>query len=323
MSQAPRTLLSIQYLRGMAALTVVAYHTHWTHSELGAAGVDVFFVISGFVMAHVVKPNTQPGPFLRARAVRVVPMYWLATLAMLAVTTRPVSAAHLLQSLAFVPHPGPEGLGWPVVVPGWTLNFEAMFYALFAVALCTRRPLLALAGLLCAAIAATMLHPGIRAAFGAYGSLLATEFLAGVGLHRAWRHGWLRLAWPALPLGLALLAMQTILPAPADIRCLTWGVPALLIVAGGLAVEGMGRLPTVPLLRRLGDASYAIYLVHPLALEVLTPLLRPLPAALAVSLALAACAGAGLGVHQGIERPVMRWLTGWGARRPVSLPGAT
>ena len=148
--------------------------------------------------------------------------------------------------------------------------------------------------------------------------MLALEFLAGVGLHQAWHRGWLRAAWLCLPCGLALLAVQMALPTSADLRCFTWGLPALLIVAGALAVEGMGRLPSVPQLRWAGDASYSIYLTHLLVLDAVQPLLRSISAAMAVPLAVAACAAAGWAVHRGIERPTTRWLAGRPALRPPS-----
>src|SRR5246127_1178159 len=92
------TFRSIQYLRGIAAFAVVCFHAfQWTNVAgltptdfpTGAAGVDVFFVISGFVM-WVTTDRDPPKPleFLRRRAVRILPPYWLFTLlaAVLALT---------------------------------------------------------------------------------------------------------------------------------------------------------------------------------------------------------------------------------------------
>ena len=118
----------------MAAFAVVAMHTGWTRSSLGAAGVDVFFVISGFIMVYVSRRETTPAGFLRARVARVVPLYWLVTMVTMALR-HDAGPARLLCSLAFWPHAGFDGRDDPVIIQGWTLNYEAFFYGLFSVIL--------------------------------------------------------------------------------------------------------------------------------------------------------------------------------------------
>src|SRR3984957_156703 len=115
MLRGTRVLLSIQALRALAALAVVAYHAlQWDRGgfDVGRAGVDVFFVISGFIMWHVTSGReVVPGAFLWRRITRVAPLYWLATFGVLAVAlawpaflpeVRP-GWRHLALSLAFVP----------------------------------------------------------------------------------------------------------------------------------------------------------------------------------------------------------------------------
>jgi exopolysaccharide production protein ExoZ len=105
---------SIQYLRGLAALMVVAFHTApGPFALIGAAGVGIFFVISGFIMwALTSSRQTTASVFLQRRIIRIVPLYWLFTL-LLAGAGAIVPAAfshlqlttdHLLLSLAFIPH---------------------------------------------------------------------------------------------------------------------------------------------------------------------------------------------------------------------------
>src|SRR4051794_23602479 len=85
-------VLVLQYLRGIAAMAVAIYHvqlgvTYYsevptgTTSRFGAAGVDLFFVISGFIMFYIAAEK-QPAPskFLTARLLRVIPLYWLVTI---------------------------------------------------------------------------------------------------------------------------------------------------------------------------------------------------------------------------------------------------
>src|SRR5271166_3045280 len=147
MPRAIPVLLSIQTLRALAALAVVAYHAlQWDRGgfDVGRAGVDVFFVISGFIMWRVTAGrDVPPRAFLWRRFTRVAPLYWLATLGVLAVAlvwpaflpeVRP-GWRHLVLSLAFIPHLDPRGLPFPTLPPGWTLDYEAVFYAIFAAAL--------------------------------------------------------------------------------------------------------------------------------------------------------------------------------------------
>ena len=303
------TLLSIQYLRGAAALAVVAMHTGWTYSGIGAAGVDVFFVISGFIMVHVSQRETTPRLFLLARARRVVPLYWLASLATIAVTGLS-DLPRILTSFVFWPHAGFDGRDYPVVIQGWTLNYEVFFYAVFALSLASpRRRLEAVSvGFILLVAAGRWLQPQSVAA-AVYTGPLLLEFLGGAWLCRAWQHGKLpgRLGSASLvAVGLIAFAVQARIGPSGDWRCLTWGLPALLLVAGALGLEASGSLMRLPGFRMLGDASYALYLTHLLVQHPLIPVLRPLPLPIALPLMLSACIAVAVAVHRGIERPLAR-----------------
>jgi exopolysaccharide production protein ExoZ len=165
-------ITNLQLLRGLAALGVVVYHTNLhvngVHSEL--MGVAIFFVISGFIMVHITR-ETDEG-FLIKRLIRIVPLYWILTVAAFlwfglgfanppytwplwasfiahhpisllrwfaaqayAITT-PESAMALLRSLTFWPTAQDP---MPILPVGWTLNIEMFFYLLFAFALLAGR----------------------------------------------------------------------------------------------------------------------------------------------------------------------------------------
>src|ERR1700733_9294479 len=142
---------SIQALRGIAAVMVMIFHAglRFDQSEMtfriGNAGVDIFFIISGFVMWTVAaRRPSDPLVFLRRRFVRLVPLYWLWTVAVIAAWALIPSAfprmhptvGHVALSLAFLPHLSPDsGRITPVLGQGWTLNFEVFFYVLFAAGL--------------------------------------------------------------------------------------------------------------------------------------------------------------------------------------------
>ena len=259
-------------------MAVTLYHAlQWADGgfEVGRAGVDVFFVISGVIMWRVTfGRRTSPAAFLIRRASRVAPLYWLMTLLVgaIALVWRGFlpevipDGRHLVLSLAFIPHFDPIGRPFPLLPPGWTLSYEAVFYLLFAAALILPRRLRAIgvtAGL-CAVVAAGFLLNDPAYVLGANPMLL--QFAAGVWLAvaldarvlpgRAW-------GFALLLLGLAMFAALQITGLINELwRPLIWGAPAALLVMGGLSLEADGGVPRLLGARALGDASYALYLVH-------------------------------------------------------------
>ena len=336
---------SIQYLRGVAAFGVLLFHAADRAGYVfgvGAAGVDIFFVISGFIM-WVVTCRKTPGPsdFLVRRVQRIVPLYWGLTLATAAAAIaipsafpamRP-TAAHIAQSLFFIPHRGESGAIAPLVVPGWTLNYEMFFYLLFAAALLAParlRPWLlsaALGGL-------ALLHPlgdAQNPLWATYTNPLLLEFGAGVWLGKAWSDG--RLPGRAVSSGLMALGVAgftLVSLARIDIepaRILYWGAPALLLVSGAVSFERAGPLPHWWPLRLLGDASYSIYLVHGLAISAAFRLLRGALGGAIPAFVVSVVAGvaAGLVAYQLAEKPLMKlFRTGMAAKRPEpAIPAAS
>jgi exopolysaccharide production protein ExoZ len=314
-------LQTLQALRGLAALSVVVFHIFQRFGDgfwIGAAGVDVFFVVSGFVIWSVADREGGPGRFLWRRFTRIAPCYWLATLTAAAVAAlAPAWAAevmvtprHLLLSLAFVPHIDPRGLPFPLLPPGWTLVYEAIFYAIVAAALAAPKAV-RLQVVLFALVGLTLygaLSPPPAYALGA--NALMLEFGAGVLLaHVRPSIGALSPRAGALlaAVGVALLAALWIFHVRGELaRPLLWGAPAFLIVAGALALERAVTPPAT--LVRLGDASYALYLCHFVAVGLLNPALATAPAWLFAPIALAVSLGVGLIFHRFCERPLIDWV---------------
>ena len=283
---------------------------------IGAAGVDVFFVISGFIIWRIAADGPAPGAFLWRRVTRVAPAYWIATLAVAALALAwprlvpqvSLSPRHLILSLGFIQHTDPRGLVFPLLPPGWSLNYEAVFYLIVTAALFAPSALRLrlVVGALACVMAFGFLHPPIYE-LGANPMML--QFAAGAGLARA--HRTLDRAGPrtglALALaGLALLVAMALTGLRSELfRPLLWGLPATLIVAGALGLERTlgARLPHA--LTRLGDASYAVYLCHFPTVALVATLLSPLTGALFVAAAIAASLAAGLAFHRFVERPVI------------------
>lgn len=298
------TLYSIQYLRALAALGVVLVHDGFTNNYVGQQGVDIFFVISGFIMMNVSGREPDPLTFLKARAIRVAPLYWCATLAWAAIYG--AGLLNVLLSLAFLPHTPPPGQTSPVLLPGWSLVYEAFFYLLFGVSLYfparARLPSLT-AALLALVVIGWLTHSRATAAQYYLNSILL-EFLAGAWLHRAYSSGWLmspRLSAIILSGGI-IAVLPSLRHDPGDLRFILWGLPALVIVAGTVGLEK--SLPRSKFFLLLGNASYAIYLTHYFIVQQIAHRMHLVSSYIELVAALCACSLLGVIVHLVFERPV-------------------
>jgi exopolysaccharide production protein ExoZ len=314
----PPTLTNIQALRGLAALSVVGFHAfQWVDDRgwIGAAGVDVFFVISGFIIWTVGSgPESRPGVFFWRRLTRVAPAYWAVTAVVggiaaiwpLFLPQVSLSTRHVLLSLAFIQHHDPNGLAFPVLPPGWTLNYEAVFYVLFTLTLFApaRFRFALLVAALAGEVALGFADPPL---YGLGANPMMLQFAAGAWLARRQLRG--RRIEPRAGMilaasGLALLVVQGLTGFRNELfRPLLWGVPALMIVTGAVAAERAFAAPRW--LTRLGDASYAIYLCHLPAVALTAHLLGARPLWLFVPEALAVSTGAGLAFHRWVETPLI------------------
>jgi len=298
---------------------VVTFHAfQWIDDRdwVGAAGVDVFFVISGFIIWTVgSRGEAAPAVFFWRRLTRVAPAYWLVTgvVAVIAafwpmfLPQVSLSTRHLVLSLLFIQHHDPNGLVFPVLPPGWSLNYEAVFYALFTLVLfgpARWRFWLLLAGL-CAIVAFGFADPPI---YGLGANPMMLQFAAGAWLARRREQG--RMIEPGAGLVFAALGLALFITMGLTgfrnefFRPLLWGAPAFMIVTGAVAVE---RAFTAPrLLIALGDASYAIYLCHLPMVALTAHLIGVHPAGLFVPVSMVASTIAGLAFHHGVERPLIR-----------------
>ncbi|WP_412065506.1 acyltransferase family protein [Rhizobium sp. SYY.PMSO] len=329
-----KTLYGIQYLRALAALAVVLFHAterSGGHFRIGAAGVDVFFVISGFIMWTMSERRpVTPLRFVLDRLQRIAPSYWIVTAIMIggaAVGLFPnmkLTAGHILGSLLFIPVRSPSnGEIWPVLVQGWTLNFEMFFYVIFAACLLLPRRL-RLGSLIAVfaafVVAGALIHPQSPLPI-TYTRPIILEFAAGAVLGQLWLKG--NIPGPGLGLALVVAAIAgfaAIEILGLDFDELTCGPLAIALVLGMVSIERGGRLPQIAPLTYLGNGSYSIYLWHTLAISVIVKLAAstPIPSDVVAFLGMISGTLLGIFAYELVEKPLRNLLrnVSWRRARP-------
>jgi exopolysaccharide production protein ExoZ len=334
-------IYNLHLLRVVAALAVVYYHTSSNAGldlplSFGKCGVDVFFVVSGFIIAHM--GSKSPRSFLLRRLIRIVPFYWSATLCVFCVAwffphllrqTRP-DLPHLFCSLLFIPHETSYSGMFPTLLLGWTLNYEMYFYVLFAIALALSPRF---APLICSALltinfVAIVSSGTENETLRFYARPIVFEFVFGIAAfycvelidRRAedlrnvrWFKWLLYIAtFAALP----AVAVQEIHAGFGMPSYLSAGLPAFILVLGAILIETVYRNQAKNnLIFFLGESSYILYLIHPYIIYgVLRLILGPtshlgnmsIVALLVVLLALPAAIA--VIIHLCFEKPIMSFL---------------
>lgn len=331
-------LTSLQAGRAIAAIAVAIFHANSYfiperfHPGIvvapvlnaGFAGVEYFFVLSGFIMMFVHQrdmgiPNRAPG-FLLKRVLRIYPFYWAILFALVAAYAlvpgagddANLSPGAVLASALLVPTSNPM-----IIAAAWTLSHEMLFYLLFTTAFFSMRLALALFGLWIAAILASsiLIEPTFPLSFllSPYNLLFAGGVAAAAGyrnLPPVWR-------WPAATAGLAVVVAIAAgdatgpIDLPEWLRTLALGLSGALAVAGFAALESSGSVRAPRWLVFLGDASYSIYLIHGIVMAIGGLVFRRLglasivPAPLTLVAIVAAAVAAGVIAHLVVERPLL------------------
>jgi exopolysaccharide production protein ExoZ len=316
------TLNNVQALRAIAAIMVVAEHIDFI--GVGWSGVDIFFVISGFVIAKTGRQGSA-AQFYTRRLFRIVPIYWLGTILVFTValiapsllrhTTTDVPS--LVKSLFFIPYVKSSGLLEPVLFLGWTLNYEMFFYTLYALSIWIfpRHRSLAAGLTIAVLIGLGAAIPVDAQPFKFWTGSIMAEFVLGLVVFEVWNRGYLSRCpgWLAVTAVAGLVALMLRLEHSniGWFRPLVFGPPAVLIVALALASERSVRVPMI--LLATGDASYSLYLFHPYAtvpIQLILARLKLSPwwdapvAAVLITVSVAVA----LIAYRLIERPSNLWL---------------
>lgn len=354
-------------MRGVAAVLVVLIHGFDTvlgnqgslgelHvaraapnlASFGAIGVDLFFVISGFVMALSVRKlngRRDAGRFLALRWARIAPPYLVITAILVLLLKAFGHSFHpgwksFFNAVLFVPLADTKGYSLPPLTVGWTLSFEFTFYlavALMVVAGLARRMTVLAAILGGLGVVGAVVHPHPYMLAWVTNPILI-EFAFGILAYWAWERGALRrgrtlqLIVGAAAVALLVVelvvgvghvpdALATLNGSASAQRVLLWGIPAAAIFIAALPLDGSSRAPGRfgRGARVLGDASYSIYLVHIVTFIILANVMRRLSGdhladvALVISVVIAVLTG--LAYYRLVERPLSERV-----RRLVARP---
>jgi len=352
-----RTFSNIQGLRAIAALLVFAVHLNGVEhrftpreflhllNPLGEWGVDLFFVISGFVMItstwnEFSTPAISVRFFLR-RLTRVYPPYWIAMIpivALYAVAPHMINGSqsirpNVIASLLLLPQ-----VGKPLLTVSWTLVYEMFFYVVFAVVLAFDRrwclPLMTLWGGLTLLVAALVM-PLNNPYLDVYANPLLIEFILGVfaGYIVHVRGAFFPIT--SLLVGGMLMAVSDVTydtfnaaaGLDGDLRFLFVGVPVLLMFNGVIGLEQRFAVIFPRWLQRIGNASFSLYLWHvPLSMLIARLTMRvlarhssPLIHALWLAGTILIVVGTSYLLYERIERPLLRFTSRWIKRLESSV----
>ena len=344
----PGSLLSndrdpaIQWLRALAAIEVMIWHSDLVtkgfsdfsvqtsnYAFFGGIGVEIFFIVSGYLMGLIAASGARPLAFARSRATRIYPLYWIFTsLVLLAAWINPhwvlggsFARSSILASYLIWPQ-----RDLPTLMVGWTLEFELLFYCLVGIVLFTRQEhglrklfplILATIGL----IGAELPKDGLENALASH---LLSPYMFAFGF------GWLIhgcfSSERATPIGilvcfgalyLAALAAseeQRAVVARIGIACTIFTA----LLATRPSQESAGRASRA--LAYVGEASYSLYLSHWFLLSILGKMFAGLglPPSLDAPARILGCLAAvlfGVLVFTFVERPLDRRL-----RKPATAP---
>jgi len=349
-----RQMDSLQALRGVAAMLVIMFHAQvaadglaatlhipeasmnnfYNLRWLGASGVDIFFVISGFIMVYIAGnefgKKWASADFLIRRVIRVVPIYWMYTTSMvymqLAIPSMfnqlTLNWWHVAASYLFIPYDAGGKWGqFPVIYVGWSLSYEMYFYLMFSMLLMLHRRffLPAMMFILCGPYVLSIVAEKPSSLAGIFLSdELLIEFFFGCIIAKWYSRSnptSTNVAAFALLVGVLFLVASIFLDNELP-RILKWGAPSALIVFGTVGLDRYGSIRVPVLLKRLGDSSYSLYLTQVISLPILGRILQQLgfvrdgslTILIAVLTVLAAISG--YFAFMVIERPVTNALSG-------------
>lgn len=331
--------LTIQVARGLAALIVAFYHGSNSIKvalampvhpfgilfQFGHAGVDFFFVLSGFIIFHVhrndINRPDRLSEFAWKRITRIYPLFWFI---MIFITAKFIALGdfkwmHFAKTIFLLPQPP-----LPMLMQSWTLVHEQLFYLFFGLTIFNMRfAIFASALWLCGFAASPLVNlPSSGTVRDIIDNLWSTynlEFLVGILV--AWLHLKDRRIdpWLTMTSGLAIFSATAIadnyqyFSSSTNASILLYGASSGMIILGSVTAEARGMIRLGSWAEIMGDVSYPLYLVHGIVISITTTLLsklyaKGLPAsAILITAVIGSCIVAYL-LNRFIERPIARHL---------------
>ncbi len=279
-------ILSVQYMRAIAALLVVVSHVALKGEQyssnplgwfnVGGAGVDLFFIISGYIMCHTVDhKQVDFVGFIKARLKRIIPLYWVLTTAALIVfivfpekINSSGGATNIIHSYTLFPT-----VDKYLIQNGWTLSYEFFFYSIFASCLALT---VSFRYLLPAVIILGLVSIGYYGGSNNFQiqfltNSLLIEFVFGILIFYFFKTKSLSYFFGGGLIILSIFMLTLVNNYQFEVpRVVSYGMPALLFFIGMMALEPLfKKIETVKmliLLKNLGNSSYSLYLCHPFSL---------------------------------------------------------
>ncbi|WP_168386033.1 acyltransferase family protein [Erwinia amylovora] len=279
-------IVTIQWLRGLAALSVVVQHTAFKSQQynynilngynIGSFGVDLFFIISGFIMCHVTNENTKPIEFLKKRLTRILPLYWILSLAAFVIyiinpSLVNSSGGHtnIISSIFLLPTKDKL-----LIQNGWSLSYELFFYLIILTSLLIlRKKVFLLTNLLILALVlAGLLYPPKTEYINFATNTLIIEFSMGsiaYYLYDKLKTTHWFISFTLLTTGITALVYQQYNASIFDLkyRFMYAGFPMLLVLLSLVLYEKSARMVKLSLLEKIGFSSYSLYLSHAFVLS--------------------------------------------------------
>ena len=328
----------LQIVRAVAALSVVFYHVGQEFGvtvirgiklSWGIAGVDLFFVISGFIIARTMSRCPTGREFAVRRIARILPLYWGATIlvAMVAnieptlLKSTHASLVEIIKSMLFIPYVRSSGAIQPVLFPGWTLNYEAFFYALCGLALIAKLSVRTVAVVMIGLASIGYIANPVSLFARFYTEPFLLEFVTGILVYELLSKYSLSATQRRALLVSGALLIITQISLGMELASLAWrpllvAVPFALVVVGSTSPEPL-RTAGGRAFAMLGDSSFALYLLHPFVMRIVHLTFSRLglnainSAAIATLAAASAAIALAIAVYRVYERPLGKKVTNY------------
>lgn len=273
-------IVSIQYLRGIAALLVLLSHISYKdaqyslgsfHFDIGIFGVDIFFIISGFIMYYISLNVSniflEIYYFIKNRVIRIIPLYWMLSLMSLMVymiaperINSSTGATDVFNSFILFPSETRY-----LVAVGWTLSYEFYFYFIFSIALFFAHYRAAIVGVILLGLVLTGHFVEKSFYIDFFTNSLLLEFLYGILIAKLHFSGLLK-SKNIIALGsfglFVLFLFLYFLNHTLDIRGIDLGLPAMFLVLSLVMCENFFKNHKNMFFIQLGNMSYSLYLTH-------------------------------------------------------------